>query len=90
MYSSDKKVVYFNMVNRHKDKAIEAETSTSGNDLRQNVDVKAIVVDDLKTTFSYENRNRYLPRKEPVECHNNRLTVRFPSHSFVQLKLTIK
>ena len=89
-YSKENNVVFINVVNRHKEKAITANIlNTSGNFFGK-AEATIINAKNLEEGFSYEKEAEYLPTKNEVEIKGGQLNYTFQPHSFTQIKLSVK
>ncbi len=89
VYSKETNTVFINVVNRHKDKAITADiTSTSGN-FTGKAEASLINSDDVKAVFTFDKQSQYLPVTKEVKFNNDKLSYTFPPHSFTQIKVSI-
>ncbi|MGC4102427.1 alpha-L-arabinofuranosidase C-terminal domain-containing protein [Ferruginibacter sp.] len=89
-YSKDANIVFVNVVNRHKDKAITADVISISGDFTGKAEGNVITCKDLQEAFVFEKKDQYATLKTNTETKNNKLTYSFPAHSFTQLKIMIK
>jgi alpha-N-arabinofuranosidase len=89
-YSKADGVVFINVVNRHKDKAITADISTTSGMFSGKADVSLITATDMQAPFVFDKQDQYKPVQKSIELKNNQLSASFPAHSFTQIKLSIK
>jgi alpha-L-arabinofuranosidase len=88
-YSRDQNIVYINVVNRHKDKAITADISNTSGGFEGKAEVSLIAGMELQETFEFDKRDQYIPVTKIVEIQNNQFRYTFPPHSFTQIKLSV-
>jgi alpha-L-arabinofuranosidase len=88
-YSKDKKVVFINVVNRHKDKSITSTIQISAGVFSGKAEISLISGNDLNEAFTYDKQSQYLPVKNEVDTNGNGFTYTFPPHSFTQIKAKI-
>ena len=88
-YSREKNIVYINVVNRHKDKAITADISNISGGFVGKAEASLIAGMELQETFEFDKQAQYIPLTKEVETKNNQLSYTFPPHSFTQIKLSI-
>jgi alpha-N-arabinofuranosidase len=90
VYNKKTKMLMINVVNRHKEKSIKSEiTSTSGKFSGKAI-ASVINQDDLKEEFTFEKRQEYLPVVKEFSVKNNQMSYSFPAHSFVQIRVKIE
>ncbi len=91
VYSKESNIAFINVVNRHQDKAITTEiTSTAGAFLQKaeaTVFNAASLNDDPR--FSFAKKDQYLPSSATLQIKHGRLSYTFPPHSFTQIKVAI-
>ena len=90
VYSKETNTVFINIVNRHKDKTINAEIFNTTGAFEGKAEASLVSNDSLTDPFSYDKQNQYLPTVKSVQVENNRLTYAVPPHSFTQIKVQIK
>ncbi len=90
VYSKDNNVVYINVVNRHKDKAITTEVVANSGEFTGKAEVNVITEEELKDPFTFGKQDQYEPAIKEVSTKKNTLTFSFPEHSFTQIKVKIK
>jgi alpha-N-arabinofuranosidase len=87
--SREKDIVYINIVNRHKDKAITADISNTSGGFTGRAEVSLVAGAELQETFAFDKQAQYIPQTKEVETKNNQLTYTCPPHSFTQIKLQV-
>ena len=89
VYSKDDHAIYVNVINRHQDKSITADiTSTSGTVSGKAV-ATMLTATSLTEPFSYDKQSSYTPATKEGDVKNGKLTFTFPPHSFTQIKLNV-
>jgi len=88
--SKDKKTVYINVVNRHKDKAIVAEILSNTAEFTGKAELSLITGNDLNEAFTYAKQEQYKPVVKELKTDKNKVSCSFPAHSFTQIKVSIK
>jgi alpha-N-arabinofuranosidase len=89
VYSPETNTAYINVVNRHKDKSITTEiTSTAGN-FTGKAEASILTATSLTDSFSFEKRDQYIPVSKEIELKAGKLSCAFPPHSFTQIKIEI-
>ncbi len=88
-YSREKNIVFINVVNRHKDKAITADISNTSGGFVGKAEASLIAGMELQETFEFDKQAQYIPLTKEVETKNNKFSYTFPPHSFTQIKLSI-
>ena len=89
VYSKETKTVYINVVNRHKDKAITAEVTSSSSDFAGKAEVSVLNAASLEEPFTFEKQEQYKPLTKEIKTDGNRISCSFPPHSFTQIKVKI-
>ncbi len=88
-YSKTENTVFINVVNRHKDKAITADiTSTSGN-FTGKAEASIVTTTDMQENFDYDKREEYVPVTKMIDTKGNQLSYAFPPHSLTQIKVAV-
>jgi len=90
VYSKETNTVFINIVNRNKDKTINAEIFNTSATFDGKAEASLINSDSLTDPFSMDKQNQYLPTVKSVQIENNRLIYAVPPHSFTQIKVGIK
>ena len=86
MYDSTAKQVIVNVVNRHKDQAIETDLQSLVGSFNGNATVSLIASDDVSNKpYTYEDRAAYPPKTEQLPAKGNTFHYVFPAHSFTQI-----
>ena len=47
-------------------------------------------VDSLRTPFTFDNQQEYIPVTKEIDTEGNKLTYSFPAHSLTQLRVGVK
>ena len=89
-FSKETNAAFINVVNRHKDKAITADITSTSGDFSGKAEASLITTKDMQAAFVFDKQNEYVPVKTDVETKNNKLTYSFPPHSFTQIKVLLK
>jgi alpha-L-arabinofuranosidase len=89
-YSKETNIVYINVVNRHKDKAITADILSTSGQYFGKVEVSIINCNDLKEPFNFEKQDQYKPITKEMKADGNKISWSFPAHSFTQIKVGVK
>jgi alpha-N-arabinofuranosidase len=90
VFNDESYTLFINVVNRHKDKAIETEIlSTSGTFFGKAV-VSIVNRQDIYEDFSFDKKEEYVPKINELSVKEKKITYSFPAHSFVQIKVKIK
>ena len=88
-YSKEDNVVFINVVNRHKEKAITAEIINTSAAFSGKAEASLLTVTDLHEAFSFEKQKLYVPVKKEIDTKNNKFNYTFPPHSFTQIKVAV-
>jgi alpha-N-arabinofuranosidase len=89
VYSKETKTVYINVVNRHKDKAITAEVTSSSGNFAGKAEVNVMNASSLEEPFAFDKQEQYKPVNKEIKTDGNRISCSFPPHSFTQIKVKI-
>jgi alpha-L-arabinofuranosidase len=90
VYSPENNVVYINVVNRHKDKSIDADIINSFGTFTGKAEVQMITGDSLKEPFAFDKREQYNPVVKEIKVEGKSMTCTFPAHSFTQIQVRVK
>jgi alpha-N-arabinofuranosidase len=90
VYSSENNMVYINVVNRHKDKAIMADIINNSGILTGKAEASLMTQESLTEPFTYDKQARYVPVIKEVQVDGNHLSYTFPAHSFTQIKVGVR
>lgn len=85
VYSKETGSVVINVVNRHKDKAIQAEITNSSGSFSGRPSVSEVSATDLNAPFSFDKQAQYVPVKKEATAKGNKIVYSFPPHSFTQI-----
>lgn len=89
-YSKETHTVYINVVNRSKDKAIDADITSSAGDFTGTAEASVVNSNTIEAPFTYDQRDDYRPVVKTVKANGNAISYSFPAHSFVQIKVKVK
>ena len=90
VYSKETNTVYINVINRHKDKTINADVMCSSGVLTGKAEAQVVTVDSLSAAFTIDRQKEYIPATKEIEVQGNKLSYSFPAHSFTQIKVGVK
>jgi alpha-N-arabinofuranosidase len=85
VYSKENGSVIINVVNRHKDKAIEAEILNVSGNFSGKPAVSEISATDLNAPFAFDKQQQYVPVTKEATAKGNKIVYSFPPHSFTQI-----
>jgi alpha-L-arabinofuranosidase len=88
-YSKENNVVFINVVNRHKDKAVTTDIISTAAAFSGKAEGSLLTTGDLQEAFSFDKQNQYVPVKKETDTKNNQFTYTFPPHSFTQIKVAV-
>ncbi|MDD4661518.1 MAG: alpha-L-arabinofuranosidase C-terminal domain-containing protein [Massilibacteroides sp.] len=88
--SEDGKTVYINVINRHKEIAINTEIKNNGAALFNGKARIYSIEGSLDEVFCYDKQNEYAPKEKSIEVKNGKITYAFPPHSLTQIAIQIK
>ena len=90
VYSKDKKSVIINVVNRNEDKEISTEIINSSGNFTGKAAVNEVNSSNINAPFTFDERNKYLPKTKEIAVNGNRFTYSFPAHSFTQIIIKLE
>src|SRR5690348_11097038 len=90
VYSKETGTVYINVVNRHQDKAITTDISSTSGEFSGKAEASMVNSASLTDPFTFDKRDQYAPVTKEVPISNNKITYSFPAHSFTQIKVNVK
>ncbi|MFT3782815.1 MAG: alpha-L-arabinofuranosidase C-terminal domain-containing protein [Nibricoccus sp.] len=86
VYDKEAKQVVINVVNRHKDEAIETEVRCVSGSFGDSAKVNSITSEDvLNKPYTYEARESYAPKVDKISMKDGAFRHAFPAHSFTQI-----
>jgi alpha-N-arabinofuranosidase len=85
VYSKDNGSVIINVVNRHKDKAIQTEIINQSGNFSGKPLVSEVSTNDLSAPFSFDKQQQYVPVSKEATIKGNKIVYSFPPHSFTQI-----
>ena len=89
VYSKDNETLFINVVNRHKDKAIEADIISSAGAFMGKANMSEINQKDINAGYRFDEQDKYSPVTSEIKVKGDRMTYSFPAHSFTQIKVRI-
>jgi alpha-L-arabinofuranosidase len=90
VYSKATNIVFVNVVNRHKDRAITADITSSSGVFTGKAEVSLVNSNSLNEPFTFDKQKEYLPVIKEVEIKGNKISYSFPAHSLTQIKVGVK
>jgi alpha-N-arabinofuranosidase len=90
VYAEDSKSLIINVVNRHKDEAIETEILSQSGSFSGTATVKEIYQEVPEQFYTYEKREEYVPAPKEISTNGSTMTYSFPPHSFTQIIVEIE
>ncbi len=90
VYVKETGSVIINVVNRHKDRAIETAITNTSGDFSGKPAVSELTVDDMNAVFSFDKQLQYVPVKKEAVVKGNKISYSFPPHSFSQIIVKVK
>jgi alpha-L-arabinofuranosidase len=88
-FSKETNTVFINVVNRHKDEAINAELLCTSGILSGKAEATLIDETDLAKPFEFDQQDEYIPVKKDIDTRDNKLSCTFPAHSFTQIRVIV-
>ena len=89
VYSKESGIVYINVINRHRDKAITAEVINSSGLFSGKCQASIVTAESMDEPFTIDKQAQYVPVTKEIETGKNKLTYTFAPHSFTQLKVQV-
>ena len=89
VYSKEKKVLFINVVNRHREKSIAANILSMEGNFSGKAEATIVNSDDLQATFSFDHREDYKPVVKSVTASGNKFSYSFPPHSYTQISINM-
>ncbi len=90
VYSKETNTVYINVVNRHKDKAINTDILCNTGEFTGKAEVNIITSESLKDPFTFDKKEQYIPLVKEIRTEKNKVSFSFPAHSYIQIKAVMK
>ena len=90
VYNPESKMVYINVINRHKDKAIAADILSASGEFQGKAEATVINSGSLDELFTFEKQTQYVPVVKEIKTEKNKLYFSFPAHSITQIKAIVK
>jgi alpha-N-arabinofuranosidase len=88
-YSKETNEVFFNVVNRHKEKAITADITTTTGNFTGKAEASFIAGASLNEVYEFDKQAQYVPVKKMVDTKGKQVTYTFPPHSFTQIRASV-
>jgi alpha-N-arabinofuranosidase len=89
-YSKETNAVYINVINRHKDKAITTDITSTAGAFAGKAVASEINAVSLTDPFIFDKKDQYAPVSKEIDSKSGKLTYTFPPHSFTQIKVAVK
>ena len=89
VYSGDRKTLFINVVNRHKEKAITTDILSVAGLFKGKAHMSEINRKDINSGYKFDEQEKYYPVTSDKSVKGNRMTCTFPAHSFTQIKVRI-
>ena len=90
VYSKETNTIIINVINRHKENAINAEIINTAGGLTGRAEATLIAGNSLNESFTYDKQAQYVPSSKEVKIDKSKITYSFPAHSFTQIKIELK
>ena len=90
VYAKETKTVYINVINRHHDRAIASDIFSTTGDFSGKAEVTLLNAESLDEPFTFDKQEQYKPVIKEISVKGNKLSCRFPAHSFTQIKVKVK
>ncbi|MCB0752227.1 MAG: alpha-N-arabinofuranosidase [Ignavibacteriae bacterium] len=89
VYNIENKLVFINVVNRHKENAISTEIVSTEGTFTGKAELNILNADSIEEPFAYDKQDQYKPIIKEINVKGNKLTFAFPPHSIVQIKIKV-
>jgi alpha-N-arabinofuranosidase len=90
VYSKETNTIIINVINRHKENAINAEIFNTAGGLTGRAESTLIAGNSLNDSFAFDKQAQYVPLSKEVIIDKSKITYSFPAHSFTQIKIALK
>jgi alpha-N-arabinofuranosidase len=90
VYSKETNTIFINVINRHKEKAIETDIWSTSGEFSNNAEATLVAGTNLDEAFAFDKQSQYVPVSKPIKTERNKITYSFPAHSFTQIKVIMK
>jgi alpha-N-arabinofuranosidase len=90
VYSKETNTIIINVINRHKENAINAEIINTAGGLTGRAEATLIAGNSLNESFTFDKQALYVPLSKEVVIDKSKITYSFPAHSFTQIKIELK
>jgi alpha-N-arabinofuranosidase len=90
VYSKETDIVYINVVNRQRDKAIATDIISNSGKFIAGAEASIMNCEDLSTAFSIGDQSQYLPVSKDLKVNGNKVSCTFPPLSFTQIKVVVE
>lgn len=90
VYNSEINSVVINVVNRHKEKAITTEITTTSGEFSGNAKASLINSNSLEELFTFDKQDQYKPVVKEIKTEKDKIIYTFPAHSFTQIITEMK
>jgi alpha-N-arabinofuranosidase len=85
VYVEDSNSLIINVVNRHKDKAINTEIISCSGDFTAKASVQEVYSEDLSGPYTYADKDAYIPTTKNISTDKSEMIYAFPPQSFTQI-----
>ncbi len=90
VYNKETNTIYINVINRHKDKSINADIIATSGSYSGKAEATIINNESLKEPFEFDKQEQYIPAVKEIKTEKNKVSFSFPAHSFTQVKIMTK
>lgn len=85
VYNKESNSVFINVVNRSKDKAIDADIINDSGTFTGKAQATLVDNNSLTDPFTFDKQDQYVPVTKDAKVEGNTITYSFPAHSFTQI-----
>ncbi len=89
VYNKNSGSLIFNVVNRHKEKAVSTEIVSNSGSFADEASVTEIDNHDMEAPYSFDKRDQYIPVTKKIKVKGDDFIYTFPAHSFTQIKVKL-
>ena len=90
VFSKENNSLIINVVNRGKDKSINADIINCAGNFTGKASVSEINSHDINAPFTYDDQNKYIPVAKEIPVKGNKFNYSFPAHSFTQIIIKVE
>ncbi|MDF1513089.1 MAG: alpha-L-arabinofuranosidase C-terminal domain-containing protein [Anaerolineae bacterium] len=89
VYGENDHELMINVVNRHKDRAIQTDIFSCSGDFASTARVQEVFSEDLYGSYTFDNKDAFISAVKNISTDNSKMTYSFPPHSFTQITVNV-